>query len=246
MSSSATPDFARLAATYDRVRPVDDNWRDVYRVVKERIDVTGRRVLDIGCGTGRLAEALVSDGARVWGVDASSEMLVVAKRKGLRGAAFRVARAEKLPFRAAWFERAFMWLSAHLVDRPRAFEESRRVLTHGGALAVVTFDPSHFDGYWLNDLFPSIAEIDRARFPDRDGLATDLEAAGYADVAFERVSQEGSLSRVDALERVEHRHISTFDLLPDAEVAAGTERARRELPERIDYRVEWLLAFAWA
>ena len=244
MSSSATPDFGRLASTYDRVRPVDDNWRGVYRVVKGRLDVTGRRVLDVGCGTGRLAEALVDDGARVWGVDASPEMLAVAKQKQLRGAAFRVAHAEKLPFRAGWFERAFMWLSAHLVDRPRAFAESRRVLTRDGSLGVVTFDPLHFGSYWLNDLFPSIAEIDRARFPDRDGLAADLAESGFSDVGFERLSQSGSLSRAEALERVEGRHISTFDLLPAEELDVGTERARRELPERVDYRVEWLLAFA--
>jgi hypothetical protein len=52
------------------------------------------------------------------------------------------------------------------------------------------------------------------------------------------------LTRAQALERIHGRHISTFDLLPDDELREGTERAERELPERIRYRVRWLIAVA--
>lgn len=41
----------------------------------------GRRVLDVGTGTGRAAIGLARRGARVTGVDASAEMLAVAKRR---------------------------------------------------------------------------------------------------------------------------------------------------------------------
>ena len=40
----------------------------------------------------------------------------------------KVAPAERLPFKDGWFERAVMWLVVHLVDRPQAFAEARRVL----------------------------------------------------------------------------------------------------------------------
>jgi 2-polyprenyl-3-methyl-5-hydroxy-6-metoxy-1,4-benzoquinol methylase len=43
--------------------------------------VAGRRVLDVGTGTGRAAIALAARGARVTGVDASAEMLAVAERR---------------------------------------------------------------------------------------------------------------------------------------------------------------------
>jgi SAM-dependent methyltransferase len=43
--------------------------------------VGGRTVLDVGTGTGRAAIALAARGARVTGVDASAEMLVVARRR---------------------------------------------------------------------------------------------------------------------------------------------------------------------
>lgn len=245
MSSPATPDFGRLAEAYDRVRPTDANWWEVYSRVSERATLRGRRVLDVGCGTGRLSAALVEDGARVWGVDASAEMLAVAKTKVPNGG-FKRAAAERLPFTDAWFERVVFWLVVHLVDRGRAFAEARRVLAPGGQVAVVTFDHAHFTDFWLNDFFPSIEEIDRARFPTREALHAELEEAGFAEIELERVSQRTALSRAQALERIEERHISTFDLLPPGEVADGTERARRELPERVDYGVEWLLAFGRA
>lgn len=44
-------------------------------------DVTGSSVLDVGTGTGRAAIALAARGARVQGIDASAEMLAVARRR---------------------------------------------------------------------------------------------------------------------------------------------------------------------
>lgn len=246
MSSSASPDFGRLALAYDDVRPADANWREVVDLVVDRAGLRNARVLDIGCGTGRLAVALAAEGARVWGVDASPEMLEVARGKKPRGAEFRVARAEQLPFRAGWFERAVFWLVVHLVDRPRAFAEAKRVLAPDGRVAVVTFDPSHFDRHWLNRFFPSLEAIDRARFPRPDELAAELAGAGFAGVELERVSRRASLTRDEALRRVSERHISTFDLLPPEEVDEGTERAARELPDTVEYPIEWLVAFARA
>jgi ubiquinone/menaquinone biosynthesis C-methylase UbiE len=238
-------DFARLAASYDRIRPVDDNWRNAFEVVVREADLRGQRVLDLGCGTGRLSAALAEQGmARVWGVDASPEMLAVAREKLPAGVGLKEGRAEKLPFRDAWFDRVVMWLVVHLVDRAAAFREVERVLTPAGRLAVVTFATGHFERYWLNGFFPKIATIDLERFPSREALDADLRAAGFSDVRFVELTQRGTLTREAALERIRGRHISTFDLLDEDEIRSGTARAERELPERIEYDQEWLIAIA--
>jgi len=197
-------------------------------------------VLDIGCGTGRFL-AQLAEIAKGWGVDASPEMLEVARTR-VGGAGLKLGSAEELPFKDGWFERATMWLVAHLVDRPRAFAEAARVLGPGGHFAVATFDPSYFDEFWLNELFPSMEAADRARFPTADELTAEL--APFDEVRLIRLSQTGSLTREVALDRIRGKHISTFDLIDDEEYAAGLERAERELPERVDYRVEWLIAVA--
>ena len=99
MSSTPAPDFGSRAA-YDELRPVDDNWWQVYALAERLGDLRGRRVLDVGCRTGRLSVALAERaGARVWGIDASPEMLQRAKAKAPHTVAFKQARAESLPFR---------------------------------------------------------------------------------------------------------------------------------------------------
>jgi SAM-dependent methyltransferase len=197
-------------------------------------------VLDIGCGTGRFL-AQLDEVAKAWGVDRSPEMLEVARSRA-GGAGLKLGSAEELPFKDGWFERATMWLVAHLVDRPRAFAEAARVLEPGGRFAVATFDPSYFDSFWLNELFPSMERIDRERFPTADELTAEL--ADFAGVRLIGISQTGALSREDALERIRGKHISTFDLIAEDEYEAGLARAERELPERVDYRIEWLIAVA--
>ena len=238
-------DFGARAASYDRIRPVDQNWWNAFELVVREADLRGRRVLDLGCGTGRLAAPLAEQGiARVWGVDASPEMLAVAREKLPAGVGLKQGRAEDLPFRDGWFDRAVMWLVVHLVDRPAAFREVARVLVPDGRFAVVSFATEHFHRFWLNTFFPTIETIDLARFPSEDVLAAELRGAGFPDVRIHHLSQHASVSREDALERIHGRHISTFDLLDEEEIRAGTARAERELPEVVEYDQEWLIAIA--
>jgi SAM-dependent methyltransferase len=242
MNSSPTPDFGRRAATYDELRPADENWWELFELLVREGDLRGRRVLDVGSGTGRFAAAL-GDQARVWGVDPSPEMLEVARGRAA-GVRFKEGSAEGLPFKDGWFERAVLWLVVHLLEGPRAYSELHRVLAPGGRLLVATFDPSYFDAFWLNRLFPSLEEIDRARFQTPDELRAEFEAAGFATTRFVSLSQRASIDRENALAKIRGRHISTFDLLDEEEYGAGLERAEVELPERIDYSVEWVVAIA--
>jgi ubiquinone/menaquinone biosynthesis C-methylase UbiE len=240
----AAPDFGRRAASYDELRPTDENWWEVYEALVREGDLAGRRVLDVGSGTGRFAAAL-SERAKVWAVDQSPQMLEVARTR-VPGVRFKQASVDALPFKDGWFERATMWLVVHLVDRPTALAEIRRVLAPGGRIAVATFDPSYFGVFWFRDYFPSMEEIDRARFPSRADFEAELPVVGFGVPHFTRLSQRATVSRDVAVERIRGRHIATFDLISDDEYRQGLERAERELPERVEYRQEWLLAIAEA
>jgi SAM-dependent methyltransferase len=199
-------------------------------------------VLDIGCGTGRVAAALAERGSRVWGVEPSAEMAALARE---RISTVKVAPAEQLPFKDGWFERAVMALVIHLLDRPRGFAEAHRVLGQDGRLAIATFDPAHFERYWLNRFFPSLEAIDRARFPDPPALQQELESAGFTSVGLTALSQRAEIGREEALERVRGRFISTLQLLDDQELEAGLERMEAELPEQNEYGLEWVVAVAY-
>ena len=238
------PDFGARAATYEQLRPVDENWLEVFELVMREAELAGARVLDVGCGTGKVSRVLAERGvARVWGVDPEPEMLAEARRRVPRSVGLKLGAAEHLPFKGSYFDAAILWTVVHLIDRPRAFAELRRVLAPGGRVAIVTFAPEHFSGYVLNEYFPSIAPIDLARHPSPHELEHELRAAGF-EPRLLRLHQAAELSREVALERIRGRSISTFDLLDEEEIRRGTERAERELPDPVRYGVEYLLALA--
>ena len=238
MSPAQSPDFDARARTYDTLRPTDAAWWERFAALVELGDLTGRRILDVGCGTGQLAVALASEArAKVWGVDTSTEMVAVARGAVPTGVGIRQAAAEHLPFRDGWFDRVTMSLVLHLVDRPSALAEARRVVAVDGRIAISTFHPQHFDSYWLNPYFPSIREIDEARFPTPAEMRRQLAHAGFGRYEERLLTTVGTISRNEALARIRGRHISTFDLLSREEVAEGTERAERELPDSVEQRL---------
>lgn len=243
MSSSPTRSvgFGRLAQTYDRLRPVDERWHQTVTRMVELGDLRGRTVLDIGCGTGRLALALARrHGAKVTGLDPSPEMLSVARRKDPSGA-WVLGHAESLPFADGAFQRAVSSLVVHHLDRPAAFPEVHRVLEPGGQLVISTADPVGFEGHWLARLFPSFVEIERARFPDAAALVGELGTAGFKDIGVEPFEIPRCFSREFGLERLRGRYGSTFDLLSAEEYEAGVDRAESELPDPVSYVDRWLL-----
>lgn len=244
MADVRRPDFGPLAEAYDRLRPVDDNWWELFELLVEQGDLARRRVLEVGCGTGRLAAALAERGARVWAVDPSDEMLAVARSHAGPRVNFKRADAERLPFKEGWFERAVLRLVVHLVDRPRAFGELRRVLAPGGRVVLASFSPEHFEQDWLHELFPAIYEVDRSRFPDEDELRAELETAGFHDIRTSGSTQTGRLTRAEALERIRGRYISTLRLLDHATYEQGLARAEHELPAEIEYHLDWLVLAA--
>ncbi len=242
---SATPDFGARAAVYDALRPQDGPWWERFETLVRLGDLRGQRVLDVGCGTGALAAALADRAdAKVWGVEPSAEMRAVARSRLPRGVGLREGTAEVLPFRDGWFDAVVFSLVVHLVDRERAFAEAARVLRPAGSVVVGTFAHEHFETYWAARFFPAIGEIDRARFPSQPQLETELMTAGFRDVVAERLSSVHTITREHALDRIRGRHISTFDLLGEDEIRAGTRKAEEDLPSTLEVRLEQLVVAA--
>ncbi len=101
----------------------------------------GERVLDVACGTGiaaRMAAPMVEPRGEVVGVDASPDMLRVARRSsGNEAILWKEAALENLPFRSRTFDLALCQHGLEtLGDRLAILYEMHRVLKPGGRAAI--------------------------------------------------------------------------------------------------------------
>jgi SAM-dependent methyltransferase len=102
----------------------------------------GQRALDVGCGTGALAQALAAGlgAGSVAAVDPSPTSVDTCARR-VPGADVRVARAEELPFEDGEFDAALAQLVVPWMSDPRrGVAEMRRVVRPGGIVASCTWD----------------------------------------------------------------------------------------------------------
>jgi SAM-dependent methyltransferase len=137
-----------MAGDYDRFsRHLEGSARAFY----ERLNVApGRRLLDVGCGSGQLALMAAKDGLDVTGVDIASNLIERARARaqaeGLR-ARFEEADAEALPFEDARFDVVVSLIGAMFAPRPDfVATELLRVCKPGGTIAMANWTPQGFVG----------------------------------------------------------------------------------------------------
>lgn len=100
----------------------------------------GKRLLDVGCGTGCVAREAVRRGAEVTGLDPNEGMLTVARRLEPK-VDWRDGLAEAIPFEDASFDAVTCQFGLmFFADRVQALKEMWRVTKPGGRLVVATWD----------------------------------------------------------------------------------------------------------
>jgi len=225
-------DYTNQARTYDQTRAASPS---VLAPLREALaGAPGRRLADIGGGTGNYARALRDDGWDPVVIDREPAMLARAERKGLETIE---ADAQRLPVPAAAFDAAMLVSMLHHVeDQAAALAEARRVLRPGGRLALMVFTREDVAENWLSDYFPSTRAWMFETHPTRAELLALLPGARHIPVVF-RDLEDGSLAALSAypekvLDPRWHRQTSYFERLerdhPD-ELRAGLARLREDL-----------------
>ena len=126
--------FGRQWNRYDVVRPEEDEATFVVKTGVPPEQLSGRLVLDAGCGGGRYARLVGSHGARVIGVDLSAAVLKAADHcKSLPNVAIVQADLLELPLADSAFDLVYsIGVLHHTPDPRRAFREIARKVKPGG------------------------------------------------------------------------------------------------------------------
>ena len=196
-SSAPDPlDFRAVQHAYDTVAedyaahlpdtraeaPLDLAMVDAFAAAVTSGDRT--RVLDAGCGAGRMSRYLAERGCLVEGVDLSSRMIAMARRDH-GDLAFTVGSLTDLPYPDDQFAGVMLWYS--IIHTPpagqaRIFAEATRVLRPGGYLLV-----GFQSGEGTRDVslayrrFGHEIRLERHLYT-ADHVASQIEAAGLREV----------------------------------------------------------------
>ncbi|MDT5333019.1 MAG: hypothetical protein QOF31_4316 [Mycobacterium sp.] len=143
LNDAVTQFWSVAAPLYDL--PFLQQW--VYRpaqneVIEQLNDVGARKMADIACGTGILADRIARElhPDEVYGVDMSDGMLAKARARSSE-VQWRKGPAEHLPFEDGVLEAVVTTSAFHFFDQPAALREFHRVLATGGLVAVATLSP---------------------------------------------------------------------------------------------------------
>lgn len=145
--------LARVGSAYDATAPLYDRWpwqllwrQREFPIV---LNAIARRfvhpsILDLGCGTGAFAEALLSRVGRFVGIDASRRMVEAARNRRLANARFEEGDMLQLPKTSEQFDAVVSLRAAsHCRDASQLISRARASLSPGGLFILSDVAPEH-------------------------------------------------------------------------------------------------------
>ena len=234
-------DLEGLAAGYEHRPPSAAALRRAKRAADSARLQPGDVAIDVGGGRGAHAAVWAARRARAVVIDPSQGMT----RAALAAAGVIPIRglAQSLPVRDGVAQLTYFHLSIHYGEWIAAITEMQRVLRPGGECWIWTMGEEHHRSSFLARWFPSVGDIDAARFPAPqeivEHIAADWAHAEHGTEVEPRVMTAGRWRAA-----AEARFVSTLQLLSDDEFAAGLAAFDAAYPDP-DERVEYRLTFDW-
>ncbi len=153
------------------------------------------------------------------------------------------AVGQHLPFRDDTARLVYFHLSIHYGDWRMALDEAHRVLGSDAECWVWTMGERHHRNSFLARWFPSVGDIDTARFPDPAQVVDHLRTAWTAvEIGEDVEAKEVRAGQWRAA--AEARFVSTLQLLSDVEFRNGLAAFDAAYPDP-DQPLHYALTFDW-
>jgi SAM-dependent methyltransferase len=202
-------------------------------------DVSGKCVLDVGCGSGSTSRVLINLGAQVTGVDISEDLLQIAKDKG--GANYLLADASSDPLGGP-YEAVYSRCGAMFFDDPvGGWAHIRKTAISGAILSIVCWTAARDNGWAsipLNAASKILGKDVQSKPPEGtpgpfawenpEYFAPVLEQSGWLNLNWQAVGIAAELSAGDSPDPIERAAQFSLRIGPLARRLAGTSPDVRE------------------
>ena len=128
-------------------------WHRIVIEFLDEIELHGKRVLEIGCGYGSLSVYMAKRGAKVTGIDISSEAIKISKRNSFlnnQRVMFKKFCAEDLPFKDKNFDVIICCETLeHILNYKKVINEIIRVTKDSGRFVITIPNSLNPRGFYL-------------------------------------------------------------------------------------------------
>lgn len=229
-NNSPSVEYDNYSRIYDITRAA--NSETVEKLIRVLHVDSGSTLLDMGCGTGNYSAALQSVARNVIGIDASMGMIGQARTKS-PALQLVYGNVMSLPFDSQTFDGAFTIQVLHHIKNKEVFLKGAcRVLRKGAYLAIHSCSHSQLRAFWCHYYFPKGLELNLARIPDTDEIASLLREAGFSDIGVEICYEDDVivLNKPEYYLEKDYRDgDSTFALLTEEEIELGCQKLREDI-----------------
>ncbi len=217
-------DYTGISRIYDNYRSYSDEL--IRRVIRLGQIEPGKKILDLGCGTGNISYQIKSKiNADLVGVDVSPDMLRTARGKSQEVVCSNID-GRYLPFLDSSFDTIVGAYVIHQIKNLNLlFSECYRVLKKG-VLMLLTSSHKQIENQHpiIKSFFPSYVSIDKSRFPDVDKIDSLLESIGFEKIKHEEVTVDNIPIDREYLQKVKNKYVSTYNLMPQSEFDDGVRK----------------------
>lgn len=169
---------------FDIYAGVYDRWMKTFHFYKPETIIKHLKpkkndiILDIGGGTGYLANKISDRCKKVIVLDSSSKMLEQTKKYKKRNLTVRKADALSIPYKNNYFDAVLFIDSLHHIKKiDAALKEARRVLKKNGRIIILEFTRETFLGKYVQ--FLDWLFIEKVRFLNPEELREKCLKAGF-------------------------------------------------------------------
>ena len=227
--------YKTISKRFDTVRlDLNSEIKDHCRwFVNNRI-LNNKKLLDIGCGTGRYTFEFASYGITVLGIDNSPQQIEEAIKK----IPCHVSNALNLPYKKNSFDIVSMIMMIQQIPNEQLsllLNQISHIIKPNGLLWIKSCSHDDLNNRPFDDYFPSAYKINTNRYPKISALKENLGNLSFTCARSIVKSNKFKLSGFDLISRFSMKHNSTLFLIPDNEFSTGLEQMKEKYSNNNEY-----------